>query len=79
MIDFIMYRAGKPPGSGLVSFTAKDAATDELQHVTHWCLSEAVAVALLNAWSGTALPPVQTPPEPNETSIIEAICADSEG
>ena len=61
------------------SCTAKDAATDELQHVTHWCLSEAVAVALLNAWSGTALPPVQTPPEPNETSIIEAICAESEG
>ncbi|MEM7429587.1 MAG: uroporphyrinogen-III synthase [Pseudomonadota bacterium] len=49
-----------------------------LQDTVHWCLSAAVGAALSNAWPGRAVPPLAIPPEPNETSMIEAICAASD-
>lgn len=57
------------------SCVAASALSRELQGTPHWCLSAAVAEALAEDWPGTTPPVTRISPQPNETSIIEAICA----
>lgn len=49
---------------------------DTARQLSHWCLSNAVATALRENWpSGTPPARVQVASEPNEASLLEAICA----
>ncbi len=54
-----------------------DGVSSDLQNTVHWCLSAAVGRALAETWPRTTPPPVEFPAEPNEISMIEAICAGS--
>ncbi len=57
------------------SCIAAQDLSEEIVQTTHWCLSAAVGKALAEAWPGDPAPLTMIAPEPNGTSMIEAICA----